>query len=75
MATEKLKLDTKLQVVLDTGETKSGSAVMKTLSFSNVKNAATDDQLLAAGTALGGLCAYDLDSVKTTETYKLSAGE
>lgn len=72
MAVTKTKTDTKLMVVLDTGETKGGKAVTKTVTYSTVKNSASDEELLAAGNALGSLCAQDLDSVSVTEIHALT---
>lgn len=74
MVATKTRMDTKLVVVLDTGDMKNGKAVTRNFTFSKVKDTATDDQLLSAGTALGSLCAEDLDSVKVNEIYNLTTG-
>ncbi len=74
MAAEKARVDTKLQVVMTTGETEAGKASTKTFTFSRIKGDASDDELLAAGKALGSLCANDLDGVKVTEVYALTEG-
>lgn len=74
MAAIKTRIDTKLGISLDTGETKNGKAVLRSVTFSKVKNDATADQLLAAGNALGTLSKGDLDGVKVSEVYTLAAG-
>lgn len=74
MAAVKTRVDTRLSVVMTTGEVKNGKDVTRTISLSSIKNDATDDQLLAAGTALGSLADKDLAGVKVSETYTLAAG-
>lgn len=74
MAAEKAKIDTKLQIVMTTGETEAGKAGTKTFTFSQIKGGASDDELLAAGEALGSLCANELDGVKVQEVYSLTEG-
>lgn len=74
MAAVKTRVDTKLQISMDTGEVKNGKAVLRSVTFSKVKNDASADQLLAAGNAFGTLAKGDLDGVKVSEVYTLAAG-
>lgn len=74
MAAVKTKVDTRIVLGLDTGESKNGAAVKRSYTFSKVKLDATDDQLLAAGNALASLRKESLDSVKVNEVYDLVAG-
>lgn len=74
MAAEKARIDTKLQIVMTAGETEAGKPAMKTFTFSRIRGTASDDELLAAGQALGSLSANELDGVKVQEVYSLTEG-
>ena len=67
--------DVKLQVRLDNGLTASGAQAVKSVSISQIKTDATDDQLLAAGEALGSLADSELIGVRKVETTDLAQGE
>lgn len=67
--------DVKLQVRLDNGLTASGAQAVKSVSISQIKTDATDDQLLAAGEALGSLADSELIGVRKVETTDLIQGE
>lgn len=49
-----------------------GEAVIKTYTYSGIKNAAAAEGMYAVGAALGGLMDKDLDSVGQTETSELT---
>ncbi len=74
MAAVKTRVDTRLSVVMTTGEMKNGKDVTRTISLSNIRNDAADDALLAAGRAVGALADKDLAGVKVSETYTLTEG-
>lgn len=74
MAAVKTRVDTRLSVAMTTGETKNGKDLTRTISLSSVRNDATDEELLAAGRAVGTLADKDLAGVKVSETYTLTEG-
>lgn len=73
MAATKTRMDTRLQILILTGETKNGKDVTRSITLSRIKNDASDDALLAAGTAVGSLADKDLSEVKVSEVYRLAA--
>lgn len=75
MATTATVTDLSIIVEYETDETKNGKAVTATQTFSNVNPAATDDQCLAYGSAIGALKAGNLAGVQKKVTSELSSGE
>ena len=71
MAASKEIYDTKLLVVVETGETKNGKAVTKNLSFSKIRVDATGEQLLAAGAGIASLQSHALSTLRVNELYDL----
>ncbi|WP_297020546.1 DUF1659 domain-containing protein [uncultured Dialister sp.] len=74
MAAVKAISDVKLQVRFNNGTTASGKAAVKTVTLSQVKLDATDQQLLDAGNALAGLSSLTLNGVRRVDTGDLSDG-
>lgn len=74
MAATKNIVDAKLLVVVETGETKNGKALTKSLSFSKIKTDATGEELLAAGNAISSLQVRALAGIKVNEAYTLTEG-
>lgn len=70
MAAVKTMTDKKLQVVTMTEA--DGAVSEKTFTFSRIRGDASEDELLAAGNALGSLMADDLSGVKLQEIYSLT---
>lgn len=69
MATIKKLSDVKLQVRVE--DDSSGSTKVKNLSFSKIKMTATDEELLAAGTAIADLQSRPLTGVRSVVTGDL----
>lgn len=74
MAAVKAISDVKLQVRFNNGTTAAGKAAVKTVTLSQVKLDATDQQLLDAGNALAGLSSLTLNGVRRVDTGDLSDG-
>ncbi len=74
MAAVKTLNDRKLIVVVSTGETKNGKDLTKNMTFSKIKNDATDEALLTAGKAIASLQTRDLASLKLNEYHSLTEG-
>lgn len=74
MAAVKAISDVKLQVRFNNGTTAAGKAAVKTVTLSQVKLDATDQQLLDAGNALAGLSSLTLNGVRQVDTGDLSDG-
>ena len=74
MAAVKAISDVKLQVRFNNGATAGGKAAVKTVTLSQVKLDATDQQLLDAGNALAGLSSLTLNGVRRVDTGDLSDG-
>lgn len=74
MAAVKAISDVKLQVRFNNGTTTTGKAAVKTVTLSQVKLDATDQQLLDAGNALAGLSSLPLNGVRRVDTGDLSDG-
>lgn len=74
MAAVKAISDVKLQVRFNNGTTAAGKAAVKTVTLSQVKMDATDQQLLDAGNALAGLSSLTLNGVRRVDTGDLSDG-
>ena len=64
MGATKSMYDIKLQVRVENGSTTSGATAYKNINFNQVKLTATDDELLAAGQAIGNLQASPLSAVR-----------
>jgi hypothetical protein len=63
MATNSTKVHSAMILKFKNGVDTSGKDIIKNQSFSKVKVTATDDEILAVGTALGGLLAFPLVDV------------
>ena len=74
MAAVKAISDVKLQVRFNNGTTAAGKAAVKTVTLSQVKLDATDQQLLDAGNALAGFSSLTLNGVRRVDTGDLSDG-
>lgn len=61
-----------LQVRLNDGTTSSGKEKIRTVSFSNVKLSATDQQLYDAGAAVASLLASPLSGLRRVDTGELA---
>lgn len=71
MAVVKTLNDRKLIVVVSTGETKNGKDLTKNMTFSKIKNDASDEALLAAGKAIASLQTRDLAGLNLNEYHSL----
>ena len=71
MATKEI-YDVKLQVRVENGSSTSGKTAYKNINVTQVKLGATDDELLAAGQAIGNLQANPLSGVRLVNRYDLS---
>mgnify|MGYP002517827882 CR=1 FL=1 len=71
MATKEI-YDVKLQVRVENGSSTSGKTAYKNINVTQVKLGATDDELLAAGQAIGNLQANPLSGVRLVNSYDLS---
>ena len=74
MAVNKALTDLKLQIKVADGTTASGKAKTKNLNYSNIQLGATDEQLMAAGKAICGLTAYELNGIHRIDTNDLTEG-
>ena len=71
MATKEI-YDVKLQVRVENGSSTSGKTAYKNINVTQVKLGATDDELLAAGQAIGNLQANPLSGVRLVNSYDLT---
>ena len=71
MAVQKVPQKTILGIKIQTGLTAAGNPVYKTLGFSNVKVAATDENVYAIGVGLAGLQKYPAVSILRTDNSNL----
>ncbi|OIK08710.1 hypothetical protein BIV60_25600 [Bacillus sp. MUM 116] len=62
---------TKLRIVFETGMDEQGKPILKAKTFSNVKKAATADQLYQAAQAIFVLCNDTLNRVERTDSSDL----
>lgn len=72
MAVSSNTTDIKLQIQIETGETKNGKAVLKNLNFSKIKASATNEELFAAGSAIAGLQTKTLADINAVSTHVLT---
>jgi len=63
-----IKIHNALILKYKAGVDPQGKDINKNLMFSRMKVAATDDQLLAVGTSLGGLLAFPLVDLSRQDT-------
>ena len=75
MTTTKSMIDKKLQIRFDNGVTSTGKAAVKTLSLSNGKLTATDEEMMDAGLAYTALTDEILSGVRMTDVYDLNQEE
>ena len=71
MAVEKLPQESKIGIKVANGVSATGANVFKTLSFSNVKPSATDQDLYDVGASIAGLQAKSLVAIVRTDTANL----
>ena len=71
MAVTKVPQKTSLGIKIQTGLNGAGNPVYKTLGFSNVKAAATDDNVYAVGIGLSSLQVYPAVSIVRTDNSNL----
>ncbi|GKX68974.1 DUF1659 domain-containing protein [Inconstantimicrobium mannanitabidum] len=71
MAITATKQERSLNIKLETG-TKNGNPVYTTQKFGNVADTATDEDLFAVATAIGGVMAAGNKVVLKNELYKLA---
>ena len=69
----KSMIDKKLNIRLENGTTSTGKTAVKTVSFSNVKLDASDEDMFAAGNAYATLVTLPLESVRMTDLYELTS--
>lgn len=67
MAVVKTPQETRLGIKVDNGVSGSGAAVFKTLRFSNVKPAASDQDVYDIGTQIAGLQGKALAAIIRTD--------
>ena len=72
MAVNKAIADLKLQVRVEDGTTSAGAAKIKSLSFSNIRLDASDQELMDAGKAIAGITYYPLSGIRRVDTGDLS---
>ena len=68
-------IDNQLQVRFENGVPSTGQAAVKTISFSNVKLTASDEEMMDAGLAYTALTAETLSGVRMTDVYDLNQEE
>ncbi len=71
MAVTKLPQKTSLGIKIQTGLSAAGNPVYKTLGFSNIKAAATDDNVYAVGMGLSSLQAFPAVGIMRTDNSNL----
>ena len=71
MAVDKVFMSCGLGICVNTGMTEAGKAVLKTIHFSGVQSAVTDQELYDAGVALAGLQKHAMQSINRTESFHL----
>lgn len=71
MAVTKVPQKTNLGIKIQTGLNAAGNPVYKTLGFSNVKVAATDDNVYAIGFGLAGLQKFPAVGIMRTDNSNL----
>lgn len=71
MAVQKVPQKTTLGIKIQTGLNSAGNPIYKTLGFSNVKVAATDDNVYAIGLGLAGLQKYPAVALMRTDSSNL----
>lgn len=64
-----IKKDSKLQMVFETGLNGQGKPVLKSKTYSNIKQSATADQLFSVGQAIAGLSKYPLTEINRNDSY------
>ncbi len=72
MATKSM-IDKKLNIRFENGTSASGKTAIKTVNLSNVKLAASDDDMMEAGSAYASLTSLPLSGVRMTDVYELTA--
>ena len=75
MAAKKETQSAKLIIDVVTGTSSSGKSITKARTFSAVNPAATDDDMLDVGAALGALQAHDVKTIKRVDTATLVDAE
>ena len=71
MAVQKVPQKTTLGIKIQTGLNAGGNPTYKTLGFSNVKSAATDENVYAIGNGLAGLQQYPAVAIIRTDGSNL----
>ena len=71
MAIQNIPQKTTLGIKLQTGLNAAGNPIYKTLSFSSVKPAATDENVYAVGLGLAGLQKYPPVGIARTNSSNL----
>lgn len=71
MAVDRLTVDMKLQVQVETGDTKNGKAVLKNLNYNKIRADATKEELIEAGEAIAGLQSLPLSAIRNIDTGTL----
>ena len=71
MAVTKIPQKTSLGIKIQTGLNAAGNPVYKTLGFSNVKVAATDDNVYAVGLGLSSLQVFPAVGIMRTDNSNL----
>ena len=71
MAVTKIPQKTSLGIKIQTGLNAAGNPVYKTLGFSNIKVAATDDNVYAVGLGLSSLQVFPAVGIMRTDNSNL----
>ena len=74
MATNSTKVHSAMVLKFKNGVDTKGKDIIKSQSFSKVKVAATDDEILAVGTALGALLEFPLVDVSRQDQSTIING-
>lgn len=62
----------KLQIQVETGDTKNGQPVLKNLNFNRIRSDANADQLMEAGKAIANLQTMTLSNINSISTNNLT---
>jgi Protein of unknown function (DUF1659) len=68
---EAILIDSKLKLAFETGVNEKGEPVLKSKTFSNIKNEATAEGLLSAAQAVGSLAANPIVSITRNDSYNI----
>lgn len=64
-------ISSRLSLIFEVGTDEHGEAIFQTKSFNNVKDSASNEQLLAIANAISSLQQYSLSRVERTNVHSL----